>query len=204
MSATTAQPGKVLPYRSQRTYQEWTALLGMAVFVGGWVMMFAALFFVYGGLRSHAEVWPPVEYPELPVVLPGINTVIVAVSSIILVWGMNVAPGARRAALRITIALGVTTILGALFLALQAHVWMELWDQGLKASSGPYGSVFYGLTWVHAAHVAVGVLAMAVLTVRGARGHFEPARMLPVKLWSVYWHFVGAVWAFLYVSVYLG
>ena len=36
---------------------------GMTIFLASWMMMFAALFFVYGGVRLRAEVWPPIELP---------------------------------------------------------------------------------------------------------------------------------------------
>ena len=99
--------------------------------------------------------------------------------------------------------LAATTGLGFVFLALQAVVWTRLWNAGLTVDKGPYPSVFYGLTVIHALHVAVGLLALAWLTLRAFQGTFNAARHLPVRLWALYWHFVGAVWLLMFVSVYV-
>jgi heme/copper-type cytochrome/quinol oxidase subunit 3 len=49
--------------------------------------------------------------------------------------------------------------------------------------------------------VLVGLVALASLAVR-ARGSAAPSPT-DVRLWGWYWHFVGVVWAALYVTVYL-
>src|SRR5262245_27130306 len=47
---------------------------GMLLFLGGWAMMFGALFFSYAVLRVSAPIWPPPRFVRLPLVLPGLNT----------------------------------------------------------------------------------------------------------------------------------
>ena len=46
-------------------------------------------------------------------------------------------------------------------------------------------------------------MALAVLAWRARQRRYGPARHLPVRLWSMYWHFVGAVWLALYAAVYV-
>ena len=43
---------------------------------------------------------------------------------------------------------------------------------GFAPDDGAFGSIFYGLTGLHGAHVAVGLTLLAVATVRAFRGHF--------------------------------
>ena len=100
-------------------------------------------------------------------------------------------------------ALLVAALLGATFLALQIHVWADLWGQGLVPSTGQFASVFYLLTVVHGLHVAVGVVALGWLARRAARGAFTPAQHVSVGAWAYYWHFVGVVWLLMYVLVFL-
>jgi cytochrome c oxidase subunit 3 len=170
----------------------------MVLFLGSWVMMFAALFLAYGILRARAPSWPALGQPRLPLLVPGLNTVVVLAASGAVVRALrSVERGRDRAGAW----LGVATLLGALFLGLQMVVWVRLWRAGLVPSAGPFPSVFYGLTAVHAAHVLVGVGALAWLSRRAVVD--AAAASLSIRLWGMYWHFVGAVWLLLYGCVYV-
>lgn len=190
---------KVIAYRRIGDRAERTAWLGMLIFLGSWAMMFAALFLSYGLVRARSPVWPPLDEPLLPKGLPLANTAVIALSSLVL-WRALAALEAGRSA---TLRLAGATALGALFLALQLVVWVGMWRQGLTIDVSPYSGVFYGLTIIHALHVLVGLVALAVLAVRARLGALGPARTLPLRLWSLYWHFVGGVWLFMFVTVYL-
>ncbi|MEZ4272744.1 MAG: heme-copper oxidase subunit III [Myxococcota bacterium] len=192
---------KVLPYRSARTRQEWTAQIGMFLFLGSWAMMFAALFFVYGGLRARAQVWPPVEYPPLPLLHGLLNTVVVAFSSAALIYAVRALHA--HASRRFVGGLVAATVLGLCFLGSQVVLWSNLYGEGLRLTSGTYGATLYGFTALHAAHVLVGVGALGFVVVRAMSGVYTPARCLGLRLWSLYWHFVGAVWLFLFVTIFV-
>jgi cytochrome c oxidase subunit 3 len=195
---TPAGASSLAHYRDRPTSQELTARIGMVVFLGSWVMLFAGLFFIYGLIRARAPVWPPLDQPRLPVLLPGINTAAIAASSAALLAAQRaLRGGAQRVAGR---WLALSALLGCLFLGLQILVWTGLWRAGLLPSGGPYPSAFYGLTVLHALHVAVGLVALGLL---GSRALVGRAARLSVDLWAMYWHAVGAVWLVLYVSVYL-
>jgi cytochrome c oxidase subunit 3 len=185
-------------YRDRPTRQELTARVGMVVFLGSWLMLFAGLLFTYGLVRSRAPVWPPLDQPRLPLLLPGINTLAIAASSAALVAAQRALRAGRQRSSGARLALAA--LLGTLFLALQLVVWVALWRAGLLPSGGPYPSVFYGLTVLHALHVAVGLVALGLLAARALAGR---ARRLAVDLWSMYWHAVGAVWVVLFASVYV-
>src|SRR5258708_31475751 len=193
--------GAIVPYRPPRAKEEWTAYLGMVVFLASWAMMFGSLFFAYGMVRSRALVWPPPDLPQLPLVVPAINTAILAASSAVL----HLSLGAVRAGKSSLLGpgLGVTAALGSGFLALQLMTWRRLFEEGLTPQDGPYPSVFYALTCFHALHVLVGIGALAWLCRSAFAGKYSAARFLPVRLWAMYWHFVGVVWGAMYVAVYL-
>ena len=182
----------------RRDEGELTAWVGMLVFLAAWTMLFAALFFAYGLVRSRAEAWPPPDLPPLPRLVPGLGTLVLLASSGAVDRALRACrPVARRRAGQ---WLALAALLGAAFLGVQLLVWARLWGAGLEPSGGPYPSVFYGLTAIHALHVLVGLLALSWLAVRAlSRG----ASRLSVRLWAAYWHFVGAVWVSLFVAVYL-
>ena len=72
----------------ERARREWTALLGMIFFLAAWAMMFSALFFSYAMVRVGTNVWPPVNAPEFSLLLPAINSVLIALSSFVLHRGV--------------------------------------------------------------------------------------------------------------------
>jgi heme/copper-type cytochrome/quinol oxidase subunit 3 len=186
-------------YRRRPRGPERTAHVGMAIFLGSWAMLFLALFFAYAFVRARAPVWPPLDAPPLPRVLPGLNTLAIAASSLAVVRAVRSQDRGRgRSA---SWHLAAAAALGAAFLALQALVWSALWRAGLVPSGGPYPSVFYAFTAFHALHVLVGLAALAWLAAR-ARSRAGATRT-EVRLWGWYWHFVGAVWVALYVTVYV-
>jgi cytochrome c oxidase subunit 3 len=193
--------GAIVPYRPPRAKEEWTAYLGMVVFLASWAMMFGSLFFAYGMVRSRATVWPPPDLPALPLVVPGINTAILAASSVALQLSLG-AVRAGKAAL-LGPGLAASALLGTTFLALQMVTWRRLLDEGLTPQDGAYASVFYALTCFHALHVLVGIVALAWLSRSAFVGKYSAARFLPVRLWTMYWHFVGVVWGAMFVAVYL-
>ena len=201
--ATLDPPAPEVPdlerYRLRPSEDEVTSYVGMVIFLGSWAMMFAALFFAYAVVRVRAPIWPPPDQPALPILLPGLNTAVIGVSSAAVAHAVRAhALGrSRRASLGLSLGAG----LGALFLALQAVVWVGLWRDGLLPSGGAYPSAFYALTAFHALHVLVGLAALGVLAfrARAPRGGKRSA----VRLWGMFWHFVGAIWGALYVAVYL-
>jgi heme/copper-type cytochrome/quinol oxidase subunit 3 len=173
----------------------------MVIFLGSWAMMFGALFFAYGMVRARATEWPPPDLPALPLALPGFNTLVLAASSAALQLAVRWLRLGKAS--RVGPALAASVTLGALFLFLQMVTWRSLYEEGLTPSEGPYPSVFYALTCFHAVHVLVGVGALAWLCRCAFVGKYSAARFLSVRLGALFWHFVGAVWGILFVTVYV-
>ena len=69
------------------TKSERTSFIGMAVFLGGWTMLFVALLFVWADVRLSSPVWPPDGEPRAPLVYPAVATVLIAASSWMLARG---------------------------------------------------------------------------------------------------------------------
>ena len=105
-------------YRLRPTEEEITSYVGMVIFLGSWAMMFAALLFAYAVVRARAPAWPPPDLPPLPVLLPGLDTLVIAASSVAVALGVRAHAVGRH--LRAAAALAAGATLGALFLALQA------------------------------------------------------------------------------------
>lgn len=180
---------------------EFTASLGMIIFLASWAMMFSALFFAYGFVRARAVMWPPPGVPVLPVALPAVNTVILLVSSFTFARGLRELKRGRRRALSAWVA--VTFVLGAVFLALQISVWRSVAAAGLLFNASLYGSIFYGLTTFHALHVAVGLLILLWVFARSFGRAYSEHNYINIRLCTMFWHFVDVVWVLMFVSIYL-
>jgi cytochrome c oxidase subunit 3 len=59
------------------------------------------------------------------------------------------------------------------------------------------------MTGVHALHLLVGVAALTVIGRRAVAGEYSSRYHSPVRVVSLYWHFVDIVWIFLFAVVYL-
>ncbi len=64
-------------------------------------------------------------------------------------------------------------------------------------------SVYYSGTAIHATHVLVGMVLIARVAIRGARGHYGPTHYTAVEITGLYWHLVDLIWIFLFPLLYL-
>ena len=202
MSASTTpvrRGGRVVAFSAERENQH-TAHVGMVVFLAGWAMMFAALFFSYAMLRMRAPEWPPAGTPALPLLLPCVATAVILGSSAALHFGLRAVR--REKAERAWRLVLTSAILAAAFLAVQVASWGSLWEDGLRLS-GRFGGIFYLLTVFHGLHVVVGlgVLGWLVRAVKARRLHARSHA--PLDVMALFWHFVGAAWVLVFVSLYL-
>ena len=176
---------------------------GMIAFLGSEVATFSAGFTYYFFIR--ANTWPPAG-PELPHLLSSLvlaNTVLLLLSSVTLHFAHSaIRKGNRR---RFVSLLGVTLLLGAIFIGGQALEYYEfIAGEGFTLTSGVFASAFFGLTGLHGLHVTLGAVLIGIVTVRALAGQYSAERHVSVTTVSMYWHFVDAIWVFLVVVLYVG
>ena len=173
--------------------------LGMLLFIISEIMLFGAFFTAYFFIRvvNQAE-WFPIDGVELPVFIAGINTAILISSSFTMHWALEAARNENRRGLQI--GLLTTAMLGLTFLCIQVNEYIHL---GFSPSDNAQGSVFYGLTGLHGAHVFVGLTLLTFAAVRAFRGHFSAKEHRGVEVPGIYWHFVDVMWVFVYSTLYL-
>ena len=174
-----------------------TGFWGMVLLIATEASLFAYLLFSYFYLGSTATgPWPPEGPPSLRLVLP--NTLVLLLSSGTMYWAES---GIRRGVgTRLRAGLVATFVLGAIFLAVQG---LEYSKKQITPTTHAYGSLFFTITGFHGAHVAVGLLMIAVVALRAFLGHFDARRHEAVTNVSWYWHFVDLVWLAVFTSLYL-
>ena len=132
--------------------------------------------------------------------LPAINTALLLSSGVTITYAHHALRNDHRNAL---IAWMIATIvLGVLFLGFQITEYGHAYHEGLKLTSGIYGSTFYLLTGFHGFHVTVGAIMLTVILYRIQKGHFNSENHFAFEGVAWYWHFVDVVWLGLFVFVY--
>ena len=177
-------------------------VLGMYIFIISELVVFVALLVTFFWLRAnHYGEWPPIGQPRLPVVITGVNTLILLVSGYTMYRAWQSVNRDNQKAL--TRWLLVTCILGVVFLSVQGFEWMGLLRFGLTITSSLYGAMFYIIIGLHALHVFATVLIMMYVWVRSTTGIYTAEKHTGVVLSFMFWLFVVLIWPVLYGLVYL-
>lgn len=176
-------------------------VLGMFLFIASEAMLFGSFFAAYFFVRvvnpSAPAEWPPEPY-HFPVFVAGINTTILVTSSFTMHWALQSIKRNQRPAFLAGMVL--TFLMGLAFLLTQI---IEYLNVGFNTGAGAWASVFFCLTGLHGAHVAIGLTLLGIVIVRGFRGHYSPEHHHGVELSGIYWHFVDIMWIVVYTAVYL-
>jgi cytochrome c oxidase subunit 3 len=105
---------------------------------------------------------------------------------------------------RATVWLSVTLALGLAFLTGQWMAWRQLAAQHVFIGSNPSSKFFYIITWAHAAHLALGVLALVTALAVLQRSRQLVTRQVFVDATAWFWHAMGALWIFLFLLLEFG
>lgn len=205
MEAASAAHGAILhddhhhgPPPANRSSGVEPQMLGMLLFIISEIMVFGAFFAAYFFIRVAGGAEWPAQGTELPVAVAGVNTAILLSSSLTLHWALVSVRAGNRAGLKAGILL--TTLLGATFLFIQINEYANL---GFAPQDTAQATIFFGLTGLHGAHVFIGLLLLAMVTVRSFRGHFSPTSHWGLEVPGIYWHFVDVMWIIVYTTIYI-
>jgi len=177
------------------------AWLAVLMFLGAEAMFFAGLIGAYIVFRLGSPVWPPPFQPRLPIAVTGVNTAILVTSAVTMRWGLRaIAAGNRAKLIRL---LGLTGLLGGVFLAIQGFEWIRLIHFGLTLSSSVYGGLFYTIIGFHGLHVLGALVWLLVIFGLARKGRFTREHHVGLQTCAMYWTFVVALWPVLYGVVYL-
>jgi heme/copper-type cytochrome/quinol oxidase subunit 3 len=187
-----------LPFSRTMSGPRSTSWLGMVILILNESVIFASLLASYFYIRVNSPLWPPqgVKFPELTI--SGVNTVILIASSFVMQWAAGSIRQGEVSHLRI--GLLIAFLLGAVFLGIQIYEYTQL---DFLPQDHAYGSLFWGITGLHAVHVLVALLMNLYLQVRAGLGHFGSDRSQAVENVTLYWHFVDVVWIFVFSSLFL-
>lgn len=159
------------------------------------IMMFAAFTSAYIVRREEGN-WLEFELPTILLV----NTVIILLSSITMQWSYVSAKNDNLSSIRLGLIL--TSVLGIAFLIGQWNGWAELVQNNIYfggSTSNPSGSFLYVLTGVHGFHLITGLVFVLITLASSFKYKVHSKNLLRIQLCTVYWHFLGGLWLYLYI-----
>jgi cytochrome c oxidase subunit 3 len=189
--------------------------LGMWLFLVTEIMFFGGLFLAYFVYRG----WYPAEFAAgsrtMNVMLGTVNTAVLLTSSLMMALAVHAASHADRR--RLLLMLVITAALGLVFLGIKAWEYYHKYEEHLVPFAGltfahdrgqreglvTYLNLYFLMTGLHAFHMVIGIVLLAVLWVAAWRGRWMGEQTVVVHNVGLYWHFVDLVWVFLFPFFYL-
>jgi cytochrome c oxidase subunit 3 len=183
-------PGRGAHEVPQRAY-----VTGMTIALAGILMFFMALASALIVRKGMANDWQNFTAPRILY----LNTLVLLASSFTLVRSRrNLAHGNLDSFRHWW---NVTTVLGIFFLAGQVIAWRQLAHAGVYLGTSPNSSFFYVFTAAHGVHLLCGVLALISVALRPTH---RMTRGTATEVISMYWHFMDALWVFIFLLLFLG
>jgi cytochrome c oxidase subunit III len=193
--------------------QDYAVRLGMWLFLGTEVLLFAGLFLGYTVYRHfyheafheasrHLDLWAGTT-----------NTIVLITSSLTVALAFHAI---KQNKTKLTVGLLVFTVIcAAVFLFIKGIEYHHKFQEGALPGAfyhysevtAPGANLFYTIyflsTGLHAFHVIVGMSVLIWVLARTMKGHFSSEYYVPVELGGLYWHLVDLVWIFLFPLLYL-
>jgi cytochrome c oxidase subunit III len=180
-----------------------TGIVGIWVALSGVLMLFTALTSAYIVRAGLSDDWRPLVMPRML----WLSTVLILASSLSLELARRCLKRERDQAYSRWLLL--TVVLGVSFLAAQMLAWQELVAQGIYIATNPHSSFFYLLTGTHGVHLLIGIIALDYLLLRVwrprpvNRSEALQKRQTAVDVVGIYWHFMGGLWVYLFVLLFV-
>lgn len=192
-----------------------SAKLGMWLFIFTEIILFGTMFIVYA-VYLHQRTY---EFRDGSAMLDkpigAINTMILITSSLTMALSISVLQQSSegRGKRRCLCLLAFTVLLALAFLGIKGFEWYVKFQHHIYPNSPlfdtwPGGKVaFFGLyylmTGLHALHVAVGVLVIAIAGRLVIKGRIRSDQIAFLENTGLYWHLVDVIWIFLFPLFYL-
>lgn len=204
--------GRLEAQYSDSRQQSETAQLGMWVFIATEVLFFGALVFSYFIYRfTYPEQFTLAGHDSF-ILLGSVNQAILITSSLTMVLATRAAKADQQRAL--VLLLSATVALGLAFLGVKGYEYAKdvaahsvpvidyVFKPGYRRPTEIFWCFYFVATGLHALHLTIGIVLVALLAVRAAQGAFSPSYDAPLEVVGLYWSFVDTVWFFLFACIY--
>ncbi len=173
---------------------------GILAFLFSEVGFFGTLILAYLYFYAHPQAGPGPKGLNVPRTL--IFSVCLFASSFTF-WRSEVALTKQRRGSMLG-WLGLTIVLGAIFLGGQANEYWKLFQSGVDLSTNVFSTTFFTLTGFHGLHVLIGLIVLLTFLWAAWKGDSVSAKFdSAFKAAGYYWHFVDVVWVFVLLTIYI-
>ena len=195
------------------TQQYESAKLGMWIFILTELLLFGGLFVAYTIFRVLNPDMFYNAHKQLDLALGTTNTIILITSS--LTMALAVRSSQLNLRNRSILFLTSTIFLACLFLVIKYFEYSHKFHLGQLpgkyytftgvAGTNPhiFFSIYFAMTGLHAIHIIVGIVIIAVMLLKTYRNNFSGEYYTPLELTGLYWHLVDLIWIYLFPLFYL-
>ena len=179
--------------KKEKTFKQmlWISMISMT-------MMFAGLTSAYVVSRAR-EDWVSFELPSAFY----ISTLFILMSSLSFFLAKKTLLKGDQG--KTTSLLALTLLLGLGFVFYQFNGFNQLIQAGLY-TTGPQSNVassfLYVITGAHLLHIFAGIIVLIRVLYRNMTGKYTVDNHLGFSLGSIFWHFVDALWVYLFIFFY--
>lgn len=157
------------------------------------LVVFGAFFAAFAVSRALHPVLFLADQLYLDRVAGGVNTMLLLTSGLAAALAVNARVGGEIRRCRLWLA--GAALLGLGFLGVKLAEYSVKAAQGFGIETDTFWTLFYLMTGFHAAHVALGLVIMAIVA-------WKPS-LENVETCVSFWHMVDLIWVLLYPIVYL-
>lgn len=193
-------------------YDAEASKIGMWLFIFTELLLFGILFVIYSVYRYLNHDAFHLAAAELDTFTGAVNTIILLISSMTIAMSVTALQKNNKP---LTLLLnGITFIIGVVFLVNKFFEWGAKFDHGIYPGSATLTEtlsqgeiLFFGLyfimTGLHALHIIIGLVFIAVVMWKVAKGKVHAERSVLLENSGLYWHLVDIIWIFLFPLFYL-
>ncbi|MFN8529240.1 MAG: cytochrome c oxidase subunit 3 [Anaerolineae bacterium] len=175
--------------------------MAMWLYLASDVVLFSVLIATFVLFRANHEEVVREVHEKSGLFLVSLNTFLLLASSWAMVMGLRqIRRGNRQGLIR---WIGLTAILGIVFVVLQGVEYTILSNEGITIYASEFGMRFYAPTAFHGAHVIGGVIWALAVVWHAMKGGYSSKSFTGVEIFGLYWHFVDVVWIALFTLIYL-
>jgi cytochrome c oxidase subunit 3 len=162
------------------------------LFIISIVMLFASQTSAYLVKRAEGD-WTEFQVPTIF----WYSTAILLMSSFTMHFSVISARKNNQNKLKLLV--GITFLLGIMFLVMQYLGWQDLQQQGVYMKGNPSGSFFYVFTGLHGLHILLGLGILIGTLIMAFKNKITPQNTLLAEVCATSWHFLDILWIYLFV-----
>lgn len=196
--SSKGDPDISVPDPHQDTFSK--TYLGFWIYLMTDCLLFATLFVTYAVM--HSKTFGGATSKDIfDLTAAFTETMILLVSSV--TCGAAVISAVKGNKKSLISFLGLTFILGSIFIALEWKEFSHLVHEGNSWKVSAFLSAFFTLVGTHGLHVSIGLLWMAVMMLQVHFQGITTDTFRRLVIFSLFWHFLDLVWIFIFTFVYL-